>query len=44
LSVIALVLGGATIASWLWPRTSQERNHAPLATGDADERESAFKQ
>jgi tellurite resistance protein TerC len=44
LSVIALVLGGATIASWLWPRTSQERNHAPLAPGDADERESAFKQ
>ena len=33
LAVIALVLGVATIASWLWPRTpSQSEDHQPLAT------------
>ena len=33
LAVIALVLGVATIASWLWPRTpSQSEEYQPLAT------------
>ena len=44
LAVIALVLGAAVLASWLWPRTAQEQaGQQSFATSNLANRESAFK-
>jgi tellurite resistance protein TerC len=44
LAVIALVLGVAIVASWLWPRTASEsKDHQRLVEPEASEPESAFK-
>jgi tellurite resistance protein TerC len=43
LSVIALVLAVATLASWLWPRTPAGREDHPRPTPDLGGRESAYK-